>query len=162
MKIKVFLIIAIILSVPSSVWALNAVVHIPEKYMDVQAGDRLYFQLDVKYPENPTRVDLRLNYDITDEYGKKVAEAQALKAIETQSSFMEFIVLPDSTGSGRHKINIALKDYGDLSEEVGTSFRVNNKKMDRSTLYFIISMGSVFLLAILVAIDIARKARAKN
>lgn len=160
MMLKIFLIIIIILSVPSSARALNAVVHIPEKYMDVEAGDRLYFQLDVKYPENPTRIDLRLNYDVIGEDGKKVAEAQALKAIETQSSFMEFVVLPDSIPSGPHKINIAIKDYGDLSEKVGTSFMVSNKKLDRSTLYFIISMSSVFLLAILVIFDIARKRKA--
>jgi hypothetical protein len=162
MKLKILFIILIILSIPKTSRALNAAVYIPDKYMDVQSGDQLYFQLDVKYPENPTRIDLRLDYTITDESGKTIAEAQALKAVETQSSFMDYLAIPENTPSGLHKVNISIRDYGKLNENAGTSFQVSNKKMDRSTIYFIISMGAIFLLAILVIVDMLRKRKSQN
>ncbi|MCH7850130.1 MAG: hypothetical protein IH845_00620, partial [Nanoarchaeota archaeon] len=39
----------------ASVSALSIVVHVPEKYVDVQAGERFYFEIEIKYPENPSR-----------------------------------------------------------------------------------------------------------
>lgn len=154
---KIILIILIVLSIPKTSRALNAAVHIPDKYTDVQPGDQLYFQLDVKYPENPTRIDLRLNYAIADESGKTIAEAQVLKAVETQSSFMDYLAIPEDASPGIHKINISIRDYGKLNENAGASFQVSSNKMERSTIYFIISMSSVFLLAVLVVFDLFKK-----
>jgi len=37
--------------------AMNADVYIPEKYSEVKAGERLYFELSIKYPENNRRKD---------------------------------------------------------------------------------------------------------
>jgi len=78
----------------TSVSALSLVVHVPEKYTDVHAGERVYFEIEVKYPENPTRKDLRLNYDILKD-NAIISQAQVLKAIETQASFIDFIVIPE-------------------------------------------------------------------
>ena len=35
--------------------AFGASVHVPEKYTQVSAGERFYFTLDIKYPENIER-----------------------------------------------------------------------------------------------------------
>ena len=77
----------------ASVSALSIVVHVPEKYTDVVAGERFYFEIEIKYPENPSRKDLRLNYEIMKD-NEVIAQAKVLKAIETQASFMDFIVIP--------------------------------------------------------------------
>ncbi len=71
--------------------ALSVIVHVPEKYTDVVAGERFYFEIEVKYPENPSRKDLRLNYEILKD-NEIIAQAKVLKAIETQASFMDFIL----------------------------------------------------------------------
>jgi len=42
-----------VFALPQPVAALSISVHVPEKYTDVEAGERFYFEIDVKYPENP-------------------------------------------------------------------------------------------------------------
>jgi hypothetical protein len=78
--------------------ALTVDVQIPEKYLSVDAGDRFYFQVDIKYPENTERKDLSLEYEVR-QGTKVIAYAKVLRAIETQASFMDFIIIPEDTES---------------------------------------------------------------
>ena len=72
--IAIWFIFLFVLFLARPAWALSIVVHVPEKYTDVEVGERFYFELDIKYPENPSRKDLRLNYEIIEE-GNIVAQA---------------------------------------------------------------------------------------
>jgi len=138
----------------ASVSALSVVVHVPEKYTDVMAGERLYFEIEVKYPENPSRKDLRLNYEILKD-GEVIAQSKVLKAIETQASFMDFIVIPESTDSGMHIIKVKIADYESLSEEVEASFHVTTGEGEQIKMYFFILLGVIILVGILVVVNIA-------
>ena len=133
--------------------ALSVVVHVPEKYTDVHAGERFYFEIDIKYPENPSRKDLRLQYEIKKD-GKVVAQSKVLKAIETQASFMDFIIIPESADSGLHIINVKVADYEELDEEVSASFQVTGANTDQLRTYFFILLGVVVLVGILVVVSI--------
>lgn len=137
----------------ASVSALSVVVHVPEKYTDVIAGERFYFEIEVKYPENPSRKDLRLEYEILKD-GGVIAQSKVLKAIETQASFMDFIVIPESAEKGMHIIKIKISDYEILSEEVEASFHVTSKSGGQIKLYFFILLGVVILVGILVIVNI--------
>ncbi len=120
--IVLFLFISSLISTaPAS--ALSIVVHVPEKYTDVHAGERFYFEIEVKYPENPSRKDLRLEYEIKKD-DEIIAHSKVLKAVETQASFIDFIVIPESADDGMHIINVKISDYETLSEEVSASFHV--------------------------------------
>jgi len=136
-----------------SVSALSIVIHVPEKYTDVQAGERFYFEIEVKYPENPSRKDLRLNYEIVDKENNVIAQSKVLKAVETQASFIDFIVIPESAKKGLHIIKIKIADYEDLSEEVEASFHVVSSG-SKLKLYFFILLGATVLVGILVMINI--------
>ena len=137
----------------ASISALSVVVHVPEKYTDVQAGERFYFEIEVKFPENPSRQDLRLNYEIVDEDNNIIAQSKVLKAIETQASFIDFIVIPESAETGLHIIKISISDYEDLSEEVEASFHVISSG-SKLKLYFFILLGATILVGILVVVNI--------
>jgi len=137
----------------ASVSALSIVVHVPEKYTDVVAGERFYFEIEVKYPENPSRKDLRLNYEIL-KGGEVIAQSKVLKAIETQASFMDFIVIPESADTGIHIIKVEISDYDGLSEEVEASFQVISAGGGQIKTYFFILLGVVILVGILVVINI--------
>ena len=50
-----------------------------------------------------------------------IAQSKVLKAIETQASFMDFIVIPESAKPGMHIIKVKITDYEGLSEEVEAS-----------------------------------------
>ena len=137
----------------ASISALSIVVHVPEKYTDVNAGERFYFEIEVKYPENPSRKDLRLNYEIVDEDDNIIAQSKVLKAIETQASFIDFIVIPESANSGLHIIKVDVSDYEVLSEEVSASFNVVSRG-SQLKIYFFILLGATILVGILVVINI--------
>ena len=130
----------------TSVSAFGASVHVPEKYTSVSAGERFYFTLDIKYPENLERKDIILEYKIKD--GEEiVAEAKVVKAVETQISFMDFIVIPENADSCNCNIVVKIKDYeGTLDEEVYTSFSVQSGETEKIIMYFFIILGAVILL----------------
>ena len=137
-----------------SVSALSIVVHVPEKYTDVQAGERFYFEIEIKYPENPSRQDLRLNYEILDEENNIIAQSKVLKAIETQASFIDFIVIQESAEKGLHLIKISISDYESLSEEVEASFQVISAGSGQIKTYFFILLGVIVVVGILVVVNI--------
>ena len=153
-KIYLILLVVLLFNMFASVSALSLVVHVPEKYTDVTAGERFYFEIDVKYPENPSRKDLRLEYEILTQDGELVSQAKALKAVETQASFIDFIVIPEGVGGGLHIINVKVKDYESLSEEVSSSFHIKAAEGDKIMLYLIIILGAVVLVGILVVVSI--------
>lgn len=151
---KLLLIIVILFNfIMPTASALSVATHVPEKYTNVQAGERFYFDIEIKYPENPSRKDLRLNYEILKD-DEIIAQAKVLKAVETQASFIDFIVIPETAETGLHIIKIKISDYEDLSEEVEASFHVIGKESDQIMLYLFIILGAVILVAILVVINI--------
>lgn len=158
-RLSLLLIFALIISFISLTYvsALSLVVHVPEKYTDVQAGDRFYFEIEVKYPENPQRKDLRLEYEIKTPDGELLAQSKALKAVETQASFIDFIVIPESAGSGLHVINVKVRDYESLSEEVSSSFHITSGGAGQIKIYFFILLGAVLLVGLLVIIALVRR-----
>ena len=139
----------------TSVSALSIITHVPEKYTDVVAGERFYFEIEIKYPENPSRKDLKLNYEISKD-GEIIAQAKVLKAIENQASFMDFIVIPTSAEKGMHIIKVGISDYESLSEEVEASFHVISEGSEQIKVYFFILLGAVILVGVLVVISILK------
>ena len=150
--IIIFLFILNFVSI-ASVSALSIVVHVPEKYTDVSAGERFYFEIEVKYPENPSRKDLRLNYEILND-DEVIAQSKVLKAIETQASFIDFIVIPESAESGLHIIKVKISDYKGLSKEVSASFHVTSAGSGQIKTYFFILLGATIFVGLLVLINI--------
>jgi len=141
----------------TNVFALSLTVDVPDKYNKVSAGERFFFTLAVKYPENPTRIDLRLNYEVRNEAGDLVASSKVLKAVETQASFIDSIVIPEDVNSGFHTIDILINDYGDMDEKVGSSFHVTGKETDRTNTYLLIIAVAVVFIGILIVYDILRR-----
>ncbi|MFA6184597.1 MAG: hypothetical protein WCT51_01645 [Candidatus Shapirobacteria bacterium] len=142
--------IVVVVVVSKSVLALNLVIHIPEKYLEITAGDRLTFELEVKYPENPSRKDLRLTYQIKNG-DEIVSESKVLKAIETQSSFMDYMTIPESLEVGTYTITNKVQDYENLNEEVSADFRVVKGKADLMKYIYIlgVAIGIVDVLVII-------------
>lgn len=155
MKKLIFLILFVILIFDVS--AISIDINVPEKYHEVLAGERFYFEIAVKYPENPTRIDLRLEYEIKDSQGKVVAESKALKAVETQASFIDYVILPTDVKKGMYTIHVYVKDYGNLSEEVSSSFYVTTSQIKKLMNYIYALSGGIIFLTALIIVDFTRK-----
>lgn len=140
--------------------ALNIAVRIGDQYTEVIGGDRLYFEVEIKYPENPRRKDLRIEYEIR-ENDEVVASEQVLRAVETQASFLDYIVVPESANGGIHELKVIIEDYEVLHEEVSATFQVL-KGHDQVRTYFFILLGAILLVGVLVMIQIAYLSRRRQ
>jgi len=134
--------------------AMTATINIPEKYSQVSAGEKVYFETEVKWPENIGRKDLRIEYSIKDGAGQEVAYLKVLKAIETQASFMDSISIPESIKAGTYKIFLTIRDYKELNQEIAVSFKIVEKSGDLFNFYLPIILGIVGLIAIVVVIEL--------
>ncbi len=153
----IFFIVGIIIIysalIPTNAHALSLDAIISDQSTQVAGGDRLYFEVDIKYPENPTRQDLRLEYQIK-EGNKVIATEKVLRAVETQASFLDYIVIPKNIKGGVHELNVIVKDYnGDINESVSATFNVT-KGMDEITKYFFVILSVILFVALLVIIQI--------
>jgi hypothetical protein len=161
-NIVVIVVMALLISLASiyCVSALSVVVHVPEKYTTVQPGERFYFEIEIKYPENPQRKDLKLEYEILTKDKEVIAQSKVLKAVETQASFMDFIVIPETAKKGMHIIKIKIADYETLSEDVEASFQVVAGSESQIKLYFFILLGIIIIIGILVVVTIVLERKA--
>lgn len=126
--------------------SLSITINVIEKYTNIEAGERFYFEIGIKYPENPQRKDLSLEYEVKNIEGNLIAQSKVLKAVETQASFIDFIVIPENVEGGIYFINVKIKDYGELSEDVSASFNVLKKGKDKATLYFFILLFTLVFI----------------
>ena len=134
--------------------ALSLSVNIPDKYSEVTAGDKFYFELVIKYPENLGRVDLRFEYKVFDSDESLIAQAKVLKAVETQASFIDSISIPSSVKNGVYFLEIKILDYSELDEDISASFHVVSLQNDKLQLYFIILICVVIFISLLVLYDL--------
>jgi hypothetical protein len=133
--------------------ALDIVINVPEDYVEVNAGERFYFEVDVKYPENPVRKDLIFEYEIVKDE-EVIAKTKTLRAMETQISFIDYIVIPPNSENGMHSVRVVVKDYELLDTGVESSFYVVSKGEEQVKLYFFIQVGFLILVIILVSVNI--------
>lgn len=141
--------------------ALSVFAHVPEKYTDIVAGERIYFEVEVEYPENPRRKDLKLEYEVKNSAGELIAQLKALKAIKTRATFVDFMDVPEDVETGLHFVNVRVKDYESLSAEVSTSFQVVEDSSGQLTMYLLILVGAVVLVGglIVTVLFVRRKRR---
>lgn len=145
---------------PHSAHALNIAARISDQSTEVSGGDRLYFEVEIKYPENPRRKDLRIEYQILED-GQSIASEKVLRAVETQASWLDYIVVPQSTKSGIKELRVIIEDYEALHQEVSATFKVLKGKNQVGT-YFFILLGAILLVVILVAFQIAADRRRRR
>lgn len=148
MKKALFLVfsIVVIFVMARPVFAMSITVSIPDKYATVKVGEKVFFETDIKWPENTGRKDLRVEYSIQDKDGKEVAYLKVLKAVETQASFMDSIVISEGTTPGLYKISTKVSDYGSLSEEATSSFNVIKGDIKSQTYISIIAVLALIIV----------------
>ena len=138
----------------SNARAMSATVNIPENYAEVHAGEKVYIETEIKWPENDYRKDLIIEYSVKDQNGEEIAYLKTLKAIETQASFMESIAIPDSTKGGTYRVDVTIKDYEALNQDVVASFKVVAIGKDLFNTYLLIILGVVVFIAILLTVNV--------
>ena len=139
-------------ALPCFASAMSITIGISEKYSEIKAGEKVYFETEVKWPENIGRKDLRIEYSVKDKDGNEVAYLKVLKAIETQASFMDSISISESTAPGMYKISAKISDYKDFNQEVTASFNVA-KGGNNIQMYLFVIIGMLSVVTIFVSIE---------
>ncbi|MCK5602465.1 hypothetical protein KAR91_11360 [Candidatus Pacearchaeota archaeon] len=154
-----FILIGIFLiSLIGVVSSLSISTHVLEKYTEVSPGERFYFEVEIKYPENLERKDLRLEYNVL--YGDEVVlQSKVLKAVETQISFLDYLVIPSGLEPGLYTLRVKILDYEELSEEVEASFYVIPGDSLELRVYFYALLSSILIVGFIVffGVSIHRK-----
>ena len=97
---------------------------------------------------------MQLEYEILTESGDLISQSKTLKAVETQASFIDFIVIPASAKGGLHFINVKIKDYEALSEKTSSNFQIKKTGGDQIMIYLLIILAVVILTGVLVIVSI--------
>jgi hypothetical protein len=132
--------------------AISIAVRISDQSTEVAPMDRVYFEVEIKYPENLERKDLRVTTELK-QGGKVIATAKGLRAVETQVSFLDYIVVPASAKSGSAEVDVTVEDYNGLREEAASTFTVTSGD-DKLQLYFFILLATIVVIGIVVSVQI--------
>jgi hypothetical protein len=158
MEYKYFLVLFIFLftgavSLPGFASAISVKVNIPANYSEIKSGTDVYFETDIKWPENDGRKDLRIEYSVKGKNGNEVAYSKVLKAVETQASFMDNISIPVSVPPGMYKITANLNDYKDLNQEAVASFYVA-RSGDSTMNYLFAILGVIGAIGLFMIVEL--------
>lgn len=130
---------------------LEISVFVPEKYQYVQAGEMLQFQTSIKNIARSGRHDIQLDY-----YIKKndivITHRRELKAVETQSSFLSSIKVPEETLPGIYEINVAINE----EESAIATFYVKSSDVGQIKTYLIILIIAILVVGILIFWELHR------
>lgn len=151
-KFWIFLVVFVLMffvTLPKSAMAISVTLGVSDKYSEVNAGEKIYFETEIKWPENVDRKDLKMEYFITDSNGKEIAYLKVLKAVTTQAIFSDSILIPASTPKGVYKISLKISDYKELNQDAAVSFNViKTINKDTVILYIIISQFILILIGV--------------
>lgn len=154
--------LALPLLIPAPASAISIAARVADQSTEAAPMDRVYFDVEIKYPENLTRKDLRITAELKQD-GKVIATAKSLRAVETQTSFLDYIVVPENAKAGATELNVIVEDYEGMKKEVSATFQVIGGD-DKLQLYFFILLGAIVVIGLAVSIQmmVLFKRRAKN
>jgi len=125
--------------------ALEVSLSIPDKYQKVQAGERLFFEVQLKNIENAGRHDISLDY-ILKKNDVIITSRRELKAVETQASFLASIKVPEETISGIYDIEVKINDEF-VSQ---SSFFVKSSELAQVKIYLLLLTITIIIIGILI------------
>ncbi|NPE26769.1 hypothetical protein HNV12_02065 [Methanococcoides sp. SA1] len=125
--------------------ALEVSLSIPDKYQKVQAGERLFFEIQLKNIESAGRHDISLDY-IIKKNDVVITSRRELKAVETQASFLASIKVPEETISGMYDIEVKVNDES-VSQ---SSFFVKSSDLTQVKIYLLLLTFAIIIIGFLI------------
>jgi len=131
----------------------DILVDIPKEYQIVQAGEELLASVKAINVGSAGRIDVFMEYWITNEDGKTILSEAETVAIETQNNFIKRFHIPITISEGTYLLHARLSYPGlEFKPEFSASFIVGEEPVRKSFLgygissYGILSMIAVFML----------------
>jgi hypothetical protein len=163
-----------IIVIPKEQPAYDIILEIPFEYEEVTAGGKLLTTIRFSRIKGTGKIDANLEYVIKDENENIVYREEETLLVETQTSFIKKIEIPQELKTGKYYLRVKAS-YNDISMGTSTaSFKVIEKKnieepsiihsiLPTKEYYWIILLGFIFLAGILIlVIEIVKIKRIKN
>jgi hypothetical protein len=136
----------------------DIIVTIPSDYKIVNPGDQLLATIKLVNLASAGRIDVSLDYWITDVEQNIISKNKETVAIETQASFVRTFDIPMNAKPGKYYLNAKLT-YSETGEATAdNSFEIAEKQIDNpidNLLYYLII--GIIVLAILIYIAFKSK-----
>jgi len=149
-KIPISIILGLIIILPL-IHALEVTINVPEKYQEIEAGEKLIFKIDIKNIEKIGRHDINLEYAIIKD-NKTIIKSKETKAIEVQTSFLASINIPNDMEDGTYIIKTIINEK-EISE---ATFYVKKSKKEQIKTYFTLIVSATIIVALIIFYEIKK------
>lgn len=158
---RIFLFLMLVFFSLKLVMPLDVIASFPSE-AEVKAGEKIYFEVDVRYPENFERKDLYIVHSVKDMSGKEVLNFQSLRAIQNRISFVDSVFIPSNFETGNYVFEIDVMEGEKKLGEAGLTFFVLNEEEISFKQAFYILFSSMVFITFLVVLDIIKSGRVKK
>ncbi len=138
--------ILIAIEVESKKPLFDVKVSIPEKFLYVAPGEEIMSEINLYSLGAEGRVDVSLDYMVKNEQGSIIISEQETKAVETETSFIKTLKIPEDTKPGAYIFYVKASYNGEVAS-ASTWFSVGLEKP-----FF--KKGNIFLIIIIIIIII--------
>ena len=126
-------------------------VTIPDNYKIIYPGEELLTSIKLVNLGSAGRVDVFLDYWITDSEQNIIIESKETVAVETQANFVRTFDIPINVKPGKYRFYVKLT-YADGKEAISEhSFEVMKKQIDQKIYYVLLGLIILALLVYLIS-----------
>jgi len=132
-------------------------IEIPDKYKKIHAGDELLTSIKLMNLGSGGRIDVFLDYWITDPQGNTILKKKETVAVETQANFVRTFDIPENVKPGTYHIYAKIT-YADGKLAVADhSFEIIESKKDKQIYYGLAILAILAATALLTLLAIGSK-----
>jgi hypothetical protein len=128
----------------------DIIVSVPDRYRTLTGGEELLASVKLINVGSDGRVDVFLDYWITDSDGAELLRRRETVAVETQANFVRSFDIPDDTKPGVYALHARITYADGKLAESSHTFEILRKASHRALLY----VGAGVAAAILITIGI--------
>jgi hypothetical protein len=140
---------------------LDVRAEIEKKYKKILPGEEILSQIRLFNLGGDGRADVLIEYEIKDYEGNDIVSETESLAIETQSSFIKKIKVPENTKEGMYVFYVKASYNGKVASASDNFEVVSAKKINKEIIYIIITILAIIMGGIIYRFIINRKGRRK-
>ena len=125
----------------------NLELKVPESYKMITPGQTIYVTTKVLNLGSDDRIDITLEYIVTDKDGGQIIKKSETLAVGTQNSFVEEIRIPKGIAPGDYEITANLLLMNDTTASTKESFIV---KIDKNKYNYLIYLAIIIMILIVL------------
>ena len=124
----------------------DVVVHIPQQYRSISAGEELLASVELVNVGSEGRVDVYLDYWISDSNNLLIFKKRETVAVETQANFVRTFQIPDDLSPGIYVLHAKMTYFDGKEAESSHSFEIIEKKNFKDAQGYVLPILTVIIL----------------